>query len=181
MLKNETVQLDVLRSILSFSEYSERSEALMSHDKFPSSIVKCLANGSEQIKSISIIIIGNLISCSEQFSVMLTRSGVFSVLKSFLCEKFVGTKNLDTKVWWCFENICANSPNTFYFLVNDLEIMTRMISTMNSSGEKKFHATKAFINIIMNSQRATIIRLVGFLSVPKAVLKLFYFQTFNYF
>lgn len=152
---SETIQTDVLRSLTSYSEYAERTELLMT-PSFTSKLVTFVSSPTESISNSALLITGNVISGSEVYAIMLLKAGLFKILRQHLTSK---TGKLEL-IWWCIENICAGSSNTFYFMLTNNDVMLSLLDTIQSGPHAaQQHAIKALVNIVMNSERPTVVRL----------------------
>ncbi|CBY18315.1 unnamed protein product [Oikopleura dioica] len=152
---NEKIQLDVLKALTSFTDFSERCDALATPN-FIEKVISLLDRENSQFQQLALFISGNFLATSETYAVMLMKSGFLKRLD----KKLHGKEHLKL-AWWCVDSICSSDMSIFYYLATNQGFITLLIENCKRRSSIQGFAIRSLCNMIRNSDKSLVLRLAG--------------------
>lgn len=152
---NEKIQLDVLKALTSFTDFSERCDALATPN-FIEKVISLLDRENSQFQQLALFISGNFLATSETYAVMLMKSGFLKRLD----KKLHGKEHLKL-AWWCVDSICSSDMSIFYYLATNQGFITLLIENCKRRSSIQGFAIRSLCNMIRNGDKSLVLRLAG--------------------
>ena len=122
---------------------------------FAANLVKFASSSNTTLSQTAMIIVGNAISCSEAFVVLLLKSGIFQIFRNFL-ERGVFLE----ETWFSIQNISAADSSLSHFLLNDPVFLKSFALNLTSKKRSTYlSALRTLLNLIMNSNSTSTLKL----------------------
>lgn len=132
-------------------------------------LVEFAAHPRPALSQTAMTIVGNAISCSEAFILLLLKSGIFPVIRGFLQRGIL----LD-EAWFAIQNISAADSTLSHFLLNDQIFLTSLDLNLTPRGRKSgstyASALRTLLNLIMNSNSTSTIKLFEVFDATSALI-----------
>jgi len=154
---NEKIQLDVLKALTSFTDFSERCDALAHTPNFIEKVISLLdRENNSQFQQLALFISGNFLATSETYAVMLMKAGFLKRL-----DKILHSKAHLKLAWWCVDSICSSDMNIFYYLATNSAFQTLIIENCKTRSSFQGFAIRSLCNMIRNGDKSLVLRLAG--------------------
>merc|ERR1712131_322729 len=151
-----SISTDIMRGLVSISEYSERVEILMAMGAGDYFLEILRKSEDETLINFTLTVIGNVISSSEVHCNAFLKAGLYNMLK-----QYIENKKYRGIVCWILANICSGEPNSFCFILTDEALMNKiMIYAIEAEWKIKQHALTVLLNILAECEKYQVLHLV---------------------